>query len=40
MGCGGYRFVDFTKVGFPLLILVMAVALTVLPLVWRLVPAG
>ncbi|WP_419950004.1 SLC13 family permease [Candidatus Palauibacter sp.] len=40
MGFGGYRFVDFIKAGFPLLILVMAVVLTVLPLVWPLVPAG
>ena len=40
MGFGGYRFVDFIKAGFPLLILVMAVVLTVLPLVWQLVPAG
>lgn len=40
MGFGGYRFVDFIKAGFPLLVLVMAVVLTVLPLVWPLVPAG
>ena len=40
MGFGGYRFVDFIKAGFPLLVLVMAVVLTVLPLVWRLVPPG
>ena len=40
MGFGGYRFVDFMKAGFPLLILVMTVVLTVLPLVWPLVPEG
>ena len=40
MGFGGYRFVDFMKAGFPLFLLVMAVVLTVLPLVWPLVPAG
>ena len=40
MGFGGYRFVDFIRVGFPLLILVMVVVLTVLPLVWPLVPGG
>ena len=40
MGFGGYRFVDFIKAGFPLFVLVMAVVLTVLPLVWPLVPAG
>ena len=40
MGFGGYRFVDFIRAGFPLLILVMTVVLTVLPLVWRLVPEG
>ena len=40
MGFGGYRFVDFIKVGFPLLILVMMVVLTVLPLVWPLAPGG
>jgi len=40
MGFGGYRFVDFIKAGFPLFLLVMAVVLTVLPLVWPLVPGG
>ena len=40
MGFGGYRFVDFIKAGFPLFFLVFAVVLTVLPLVWPLVPGG
>ena len=36
MGFGGYRFRDFAKVGFPLLILVMMVVLLLLPLIWPL----
>lgn len=36
MGFGGYRFVDFIKVGFPLFLLVMAVVLLVLPLFFPL----
>lgn len=36
MGFGGYRFRDFAKVGFPLMILMMLVVLFVLPLVWPL----
>ena len=34
MGPGGYRFADYVKVGVPLTIVVMIVALIVLPLVW------
>ena len=34
MGPGGYRFLDYIKVGLPLTILVLLVTLTVLPLVW------
>jgi di/tricarboxylate transporter len=34
-GPGGYRFVDFLKVGIPLGLLYMVVALTVIPLVWK-----
>jgi di/tricarboxylate transporter len=37
MGFGGYRFKDFVKVGFPLVILMLIVVLVVLPLVWPLV---
>ena len=40
MGFGGYRFADFIRAGFPLFLLVMGVVLTVLPLVWPLVPEG
>ena len=36
MGFGGYRFRDFARVGFLLLLLVMVVVLLVLPLVWPL----
>lgn len=34
MGPGGYRFTDYIKVGFPLILVVLAVVLLVLPLVW------
>ncbi len=34
MGPGGYRFADYLKLGVPLTIIVMIVALIVLPLVW------
>jgi di/tricarboxylate transporter len=34
MGPGGYRFADYVKVGVPLTIVVMIVALIVLPFVW------
>jgi len=36
MGFGGYRFRDFVRVGFPLLIVVMFVVMVLLPLVWPL----
>ena len=35
-GPGGYRFLDFTKVGLPLNIIVMLVCCTLIPLVWLL----
>jgi di/tricarboxylate transporter len=34
MGPGGYRFSDFTKVGVPLTLVVLAVVLLVLPIFW------
>jgi di/tricarboxylate transporter len=34
MGPGGYRFADFTKVGIPLTLVVLAVVLLVLPIFW------
>ncbi|MFZ0107079.1 MAG: SLC13 family permease, partial [Thiobacillus sp.] len=36
MGPGGYRFVDYVKVGVPLTLIVFAVAMLMLPLVWPL----
>ncbi len=36
MGPGGYRFVDYLKLGIPLTLVVMAVVLVVLPLFWPL----
>ena len=34
MGPGGYRFADFTKVGIPLTLVVLAVVVVVLPILW------
>jgi len=36
MGPGGYRFVDFLKLGLPLTVVVFAVAAVLIPLVWPL----
>ncbi len=36
MGPGGYRFVDFVKVGIPLTLVVLLVTLIVLPIFWPL----
>lgn len=36
MGPGGYRFADFTRVGFPLNFAVMAVTVGLTPLIWPL----
>ena len=38
MGPGGYRFVDYVKVGLPLSIDCLVVTLLVPPLVWPLSP--
>ena len=38
MGPGGYRFVDYIKVGLPLTLVCLLVTLLLLPLVWPLVP--
>jgi di/tricarboxylate transporter len=35
MGPGGYRFGDYWRLGLPVLLLWMAVAVAVIPLVWR-----
>jgi di/tricarboxylate transporter len=38
MGPGGYRFIDYIKVGLPLTLVVMAVLMLVLPIFWPLQP--
>lgn len=38
MGPGGYRFVDYVKVGVPLTLLVLAVLMVTLPVLWPLAP--
>ncbi len=38
MGPGGYRFMDYVKVGVPLTFLVLAVLMVTLPLLWPLSP--
>ena len=39
MGPGGYRFVDYFRVGIPLLVIVFIVAGVLMPIVWPLRPA-
>jgi di/tricarboxylate transporter len=39
MGPGGYRFVDYLKVGVPLTIVVFITVMVLLPILWPLVPA-
>jgi di/tricarboxylate transporter len=34
MGPGGYRFVDYVKLGLPLTLLAFAVVVGLLPLLW------
>ncbi len=36
MGPGGYRFIDYIKLGLPLTLVVMAVSMLLLPIVWPL----
>ncbi|MGH8223622.1 MAG: SLC13 family permease [Woeseiaceae bacterium] len=38
MGPGGYRFVDYLKVGVPLTIVIFTAAMVLLPVFWPLVP--
>jgi len=40
MGPGGYRFIDYVKVGVPLTLLILAVLMLTLPVFWPLTPAG
>jgi len=40
MGPGGYRFVDYLKVGVPLTIVVFITVMFLLPIFWPLAPAG
>ena len=34
-GVGGYRFIDFLRIGIPLTVLVGLVTVFIVPLVWR-----
>ncbi len=38
MGPGGYRFIDYIKVGVPLTLLILVVLMVVLPIFWPLTP--
>jgi di/tricarboxylate transporter len=38
MGPGGYRFVDYLKLGIPLTLLIMILLMVVLPIFWPFVP--
>jgi di/tricarboxylate transporter len=38
MGPGGYRFVDYVKLGVPLAIVVFIVSIVMIPIVWPLQP--
>jgi di/tricarboxylate transporter len=38
MGPGGYRFVDYIKLGAPLALVVMAVVMFTLPVFWPITP--
>ena len=40
MGPGGYRFVDYLKVGVPLTLVVFVAVMLLLPVFWPLAPAG
>jgi di/tricarboxylate transporter len=39
MGPGGYRFVDYIKIGVPLTIVVFVTVMVLLPILWPLTPA-
>ena len=33
---GGYRFVDYVKVGLPLMLIFMCISLVLVPMIWAL----
>jgi di/tricarboxylate transporter len=39
MGPGGYRFVDYLKIGLPLTVLIFSVTMLLLPVVWPISPS-
>jgi di/tricarboxylate transporter len=39
MGPGGYRFVDYLRLGLPLTLVVLVTTLLVLPIFWPITPA-
>jgi di/tricarboxylate transporter len=39
MGPGGYKFIDYLKVGVPLTIVVFITVMVLLPILWPLAPA-
>jgi len=38
MGPGGYRFMDYMKIGVPLTLIVLLVLMLVIPVFWPLTP--
>jgi di/tricarboxylate transporter len=38
MGPGGYRFIDFVKVGVPLTLVVFAITMLLVPILWPFSP--
>jgi di/tricarboxylate transporter len=38
MGPGGYRFIDYVKVGLPLTLVILVVLMIALPIFWPLMP--
>jgi di/tricarboxylate transporter len=38
MGPGGYRFIDYLKIGGPLTLVILVVILLVVPIFWPLQP--
>lgn len=40
MGPGGYKFMDYVKIGLPLTLVILAILMVVIPLFWPLMPVG